>query len=124
MGDFMISTDEGVEQSILACYRELRQILQQTPKRQLNTDGSPYEPPMRFLHTRRPYTSTKGFVGLLPQHANPGDMMHPSLGGRTPYMLRAGEDGYHTLVGETYFHGIMYGQYLKDNPKIEMIRLR
>jgi hypothetical protein len=124
IGDLMISTEEGVEQSCLASYRELRRILQQIPKPQLNTDESPYEPFMRFLHTRRPYISTTGFVGLLPQHAKPGDVIYIFLGGRTPYVLRAREDKYHTLVGETYVHGIMYGQCMKDNPKIETIRLR
>jgi hypothetical protein len=124
IGDLMISTDEGVEQSCLASYRELRQTLQQDPKPQLNTNESPYEPFMRFLHTRRPYISTTGLVGLLPQHAKPGDVIYIFLGGRTPYVLRVREDGYHTLVGETYAHGVMYGQYMKDNPKIETIKLK
>jgi hypothetical protein len=43
IGDRMNSTDDGVEESCLASYRELRQILtarkhQQNPKYQLNTD--------------------------------------------------------------------------------------
>ena len=124
IGDRMISTEEGIEASCLASYRELRRTLQQNPKSQLNTDESPYEPFMRLLHTRRSYISTTGFVGLLPLHAKPGDVIYICLGSRTPYVLRAGEDGYHTLVRETYVHGILYGQYMKKDPKIETIRLK
>jgi hypothetical protein len=122
IGDRMNSTDDAVEKSCLASYRELRQILiarkqQQNPKQQLNTDESPYEPFMSFLHTQRPCISTTGFVGLLPVHAKPGDVICIFLGGRTPYVLGPAEEGYHTLVGETFVHGIMYGKYIKENPK-------
>jgi hypothetical protein len=129
IGYHMNSTDDGVEESCLASYLELRQILiarkqPQNPKQQLNTDKSPCEPFMRFLHTRRPYISTTGFVVLLPVYVNPRDVIYIFLGGRTPYVLRTAEEGYHTLVGESFVHGIMYGEYMKGNPKIEAVRLK
>jgi hypothetical protein len=129
IGDRMNSTDDGVEKSCLASYRELRQILiarkqQQNPKQQLNTDESPYEPFMSFLHTQRPCISTTGFVGLLPVHSKPGDVTCIFLGGRTPYVLGPAEEGYHTLVGETFVHGIMYGKYMKENPKTKAVSLK
>ncbi len=44
----------------------------------------------------------------------------------TPSLLRPvdGREGVYTLVGEVYVNGIMYGEFMKDGPKVKTITLK
>jgi hypothetical protein len=68
-----------------------------------------YETATEYLYGVRPFISDKGFVGLAPNHALPGDKICLILGAIVPYVLRAREEGFQ-LVGEAYVHGIMDGE--------------
>jgi hypothetical protein len=71
---------------------------------------SKYDGAMGFLYGVRPFLSEKGYVGLAPKHALPGDKVCVILGAIVPYVLRrVGEEGFE-LVGEAYVHGIMDGE--------------
>jgi hypothetical protein len=84
---------------------------------------------LKRLHSRRAFISETGYVGFCPAHARPGDEIVIFLGGYTPYTLRAagaGTDGNesHTLVGETYVHGIMFGELTRENPSFREFFLK
>lgn len=85
---------------------------------------SVYARQLRALHSRRPFISKTGFIGLAPMHVIPGDVICIFLRGRTPYVLRRQDDGVYELVGETYVHGVMYGEFMRENPVTETITLR
>ncbi|KZL73626.1 heterokaryon incompatibility protein [Colletotrichum tofieldiae] len=70
---------------------------------------------MKNLHTRRPFLSESGYVGLAPMHVQPGDQIVILLGGKTPYAVRETEAGYYELVGESFVHGAMFGELMTDN---------
>lgn len=64
--------------------------------------------------------SALGYLGLGPADSRPGDQIWLLAGGRTPYILRPldsssteGKKHFH-FVGESYVHGIMFGEAMKD----------
>lgn len=63
---------------------------------------------------RRAFLNTsKGYMGLGPESAEPGDLICVLLGGSVPYMLR--QIGHHyRFLGECYIHGIMDGEAMKE----------
>ena len=44
----------------------------------------------------------------------PSDLIVVFFGCHTPFILRTGEKGTHRLIGETYVHGIMDGESVKQ----------
>lgn len=60
--------------------------------------------------TRAPYVSEQGYWGLGSHSVAPGDEIWLLEGGRTPYILRRRWGMGWRLVGETYVHGLMYGE--------------
>jgi hypothetical protein len=70
-------------------------------------------------HTRRFFISERGSFGLAPMDARPGDQICVLFGGAMPYILRETSEEVsidyaqhicHSLVGETYVHGLMQGE--------------
>ncbi|KAH8793493.1 heterokaryon incompatibility protein-domain-containing protein [Hyaloscypha finlandica] len=80
---------------------------------------------LRLLHSRRPFISRTGLVGLAPSNVEVGDELCIFLGGKTPYIVSKRIDGVSRLRGETYVHGIMYGEFWAQcaNPDIKWIVL-
>jgi hypothetical protein len=78
---------------------------------------------MECLHFRRPFISQRGFVGLGPAGLEVGDVVVIFEGAKLPYLLRQlkidGEEGVWKLVGEAYVHGIMYGEFMKQERQTE-----
>ncbi|KAL9613631.1 MAG: hypothetical protein Q9167_001859 [Letrouitia subvulpina] len=76
---------------------------------------------MGRLRFRRPFISTKGYVGLGPVPTQVGDVIVTFLGAKFPYILRKSDsgDGTYTLVGETYVQGVMYGEFMRIGPETE-----
>jgi hypothetical protein len=113
----MHCTDPKSQKSCLTSYQQLLQTLNSTETQHdsnLDLSGtaaeeSTYTRWIKLLHSRKPFISQTGFVGLSPMHVTPGDVICVFLGGRTPYILRQREDSNYDLVGEAYAHGIMYG---------------
>lgn len=72
-------------------------------------------------HTRRFFISERGYFGLAPMDARPGDQICILFGGAMPYILRetleqiqvdSAQHNCHSLVGEAYVHGLMNGEGL------------
>jgi hypothetical protein len=132
IADRMHCTDPKSQKSCLTSYQQLLQTLNSTETQHdsnLDLSGtaaaeSTYTRWIRLLHSRKPFISQTGFVGLSPMHVIPGDVICVFLGGRTPYILRQREDSNYDLVGEAYVHGIMYGEFMEGNPDLEMITLQ
>ncbi|CZR62635.1 uncharacterized protein PAC_12532 [Phialocephala subalpina] len=61
----------------------------------------------RFSVTRR------GYVGFAPNGAMVGDLVCVFGGGAVPFVVRPKKGEIHSLVGECYIHGIMYGESLE-----------
>lgn len=78
---------------------------------------------MEYLHNRRPFLSTNGYVGLLPAHSKRGDLICIIFGAIVPFVLRKLDNGQYELIGEAYVYGIMDGEYLKTDPAREVFDL-
>jgi hypothetical protein len=66
------------------------------------------------LHNARFCITSKGYLGLAPHEAKVGDEIFVFYGGAVPFVLRpvSKEESTYTLIGESYIHGIMYGEVL------------
>jgi len=73
---------------------------------------------------RRPFLAKKGYVGLVPDHAKVGDVLAIFLCGKFPYVVRGDGDGTYKFIGDAYVHGIMYGEFTENGPRIEEFILR
>lgn len=64
-----------------------------------------------------------GFLGMVPDYFQDGDVVVIFLGGRIPHIIRRGESDFYELVGESYVHGIMQGKFMESQPKTQMFIL-
>lgn len=71
-------------------------------------------PVFRAVCGRRPFLTKKGYIGLGPAATSEGDYVCLLFGGQTPYLIRANGDGRWEFVGESYVHGIMDGEGIRD----------
>lgn len=55
----------------------------------------------------------KGYIGLGPGLVQKGDSIVVLLGGSTPYAIRPNGTSKYELLGESYVHGIMFGEALQ-----------
>ena len=84
---------------------------------------------LKNLHSRRPFVSETGYVGLAPSLALPGDQIVIFLGGKAAYVVRRtvteeSSGVYYRLVGECFAHGIMYGEHMELGPEVRTFLLR
>jgi Heterokaryon incompatibility protein (HET) len=70
---------------------------------------SEFEDLMAHARSRRLARTENGYLCLAPPRAEKGDAIALCKGGKTPLVVRL-EDGYWTLLGESYVHGIMKGE--------------
>jgi hypothetical protein len=70
-------------------------------------------------HGRRPFITTKGYLGLGPAAMQTGDIIVVIRGAELPLVLRQDSDGNTTLVGEAYVDGIMDGEVVATHPETE-----
>ncbi|KAF7541914.1 hypothetical protein G7054_g193 [Neopestalotiopsis clavispora] len=80
-------------------------------------------PYMACVHHRRMGRTSSGWLCLLPEGAQLGDIIILVCGGRTPLVIRPSNDGYYTLVGEAYIHGAMDGEAF-DKARCVDIKIR
>lgn len=69
------------------------------------------------------FVTSKGYLGLGPQHLQADDVVSIIQGAVTPFILRPTGDGRYQLVGEAYVHGIMDGEALTPETKMDVIEL-
>ncbi|KAL0256660.1 hypothetical protein SLS55_009056 [Diplodia seriata] len=62
------------------------------------------------LKRRRPFRTSRGFIGIGPEEIGEWDSLWIPLGADVPFVLREAEDGCWVVVGEAYVHGIMDGE--------------
>lgn len=81
---------------------------------------------LRALHSRRPFISKTGYVGLAPWNVDVGDKICIFLGSSTTYLLRevTNMPDFHSLVGESFTHGVMYGEFMDEGSEIEIFKVR
>ena len=56
----------------------------------------------------------KGYMGLGPSEMQNGDLVAVLLGGSVPFVLHVEKQEQFSLVGESYVHGFMNGEVLKE----------
>jgi hypothetical protein len=71
---------------------------------------------------RRPFITTRGYVGLAPWHSEPGDIICILYGCVVPFVLRRNGAGYQ-LIREAYVHGIMDGEFVEKDHDSETFDL-
>lgn len=85
---------------------------------------SSYQSIMQGTHDAKPFLLKGGkqgldnYVGLCPGETRPGDVVAILFGATVPFVLRPGpgaSEGGFKLVGETYVHGIMDGEYVQGD---------
>jgi len=65
-----------------------------------------------WVNGRRFFLSSSRQMGLAPYRAEAGDKVCVLFGSSYPVILRP-QEGYHTVVGDAYVHGIMYGEAME-----------
>ena len=98
-----------------------------------NSHGDPlryHNALVRVSQGRRFYSTSKNYIGTGPEAAQTGDQIWILYGGKVPFLLRpvAGEINRYQLLGESYVHGVMFGEAMeelksKPNTKISQICL-
>jgi hypothetical protein len=67
-------------------------------------------------------TTGRGRMGWVPKNSISGDVIAVLTGGRLPIVLRP-HNGYYTVVGDAYVHGIMNGEALESAGDLEYLEL-
>ncbi|KAK1775420.1 heterokaryon incompatibility protein [Copromyces sp. CBS 386.78] len=111
-----VSTDIEVYRRFLEFARDLGATLISDTALKIIDDGvmhSGYLNSLGSMSGKRPYLTEKGYLGMGPKHAEPGDLVVIFYGDIVAYVIRPapehGENMY-TLVGEAYCDGIMDGE--------------
>jgi hypothetical protein len=65
------------------------------------------------LMYRKLMTTVRGYLGLVPDIAELGDVICVLPGCSTPLIIRPGMGGYFNLIGECYVHGLMEGEVME-----------
>jgi hypothetical protein len=68
------------------------------------------------MNGRKYFVSASGYIGLVPDAAQEGDMMCIFMGGMTPFVIRPAGENY-KLIGARYVHGIMHGEAVAEFEK-------
>jgi hypothetical protein len=83
---------------------------------------------MNGICNRRFFISEKGYIGLAPATAAPGDKIAILFGGNVPYILRRNEHESSetseltwTFLGDSYVHGIMDGEVIDSRERGEVM---
>jgi hypothetical protein len=71
----------------------------------------------------RPFVSSRGYLGLGPLLLEPGNLVCIFFGANVPFILRKCQDSRYQLIGETYLHGIMDGEFMEQDPTPEIFEL-
>ena len=65
--------------------------------------------------TRVLASTTEGRLGWIPEKSQPGDMVCLIKGAPFPFIVRARDDGFYTIIGDAHIEGIMHGEAWPDN---------
>lgn len=76
-----------------------------------------------FGRGRRFFVTQAGLLGLGPDSAKVGDVVYIIPGASTPFVLRGNEKKQHQIIGESYVHGIMDGEFMQRKPKLVALNI-
>lgn len=68
---------------------------------------------------RKYFVSKEGYLGLGPGATTPEDLIVILFGLDMPFILRPAGDGRYRIIGESYLHGIMDGEFMNRRPVAE-----
>lgn len=121
LNSFAIPRNDNVEERSGATEEAMFRILWQPTLAKIDADlKNRY---LEFLcgvaRGRRPALTVRGRIGMVPDSAQPGDMLVVILGAPRPFVVRPvrGESNKtqrHILIGECYIHGVMDGEIVKE----------
>ena len=82
-----------------------------------------YQIAMGRVRAKRVMQTEKGFVGLAPRSAKLGDIVVIVPGASGPLIMRPGigDLSLHRIVGEAYVHGVMDGEFVSEETRVEML---
>jgi hypothetical protein len=112
--------------AVVESYVAFQQTIDKTKTDSLEKNR-PFWSPMNFgLGFRRFCVTAKGYFGLIPLEARPGDLVCILLGGDAPVILRRDRSyNRYFYVGDCYITGLMYGEALaNDDVRFEDLVLR
>ena len=115
---------EYCHQGYTATQEEIKQNKAKQPIKPFTPAQISYNTMMGWQRDRRPFCSVKGYVGLAPSDTLEGDVVVIFLGAKFPYVLRRNDDGTYSFIGESYVHGIMYGELMNSDLNFEDFTLR
>jgi hypothetical protein len=72
------------------------------------------------IHSRRMMETSKGYVGMTHAQSQAGDVITLLQGASVPIILRPCDGGY-KVIGESYVHGIMDGEYWNAQDEASMV---
>jgi hypothetical protein len=121
--DWVVSvttTNEGLEQHFLAKraanitldFRE--EIGEKNPESEMMDRVMEFSKANARCYNRRFYRSVGGRFGWGVDGIEAGDHICILYGASAPFILRPDKGGCHTLIGDTYIHGLMYGDGMKE----------
>ncbi|KAH8592030.1 heterokaryon incompatibility protein-domain-containing protein [Bisporella sp. PMI_857] len=118
--------DNSNDPDIVSARNEL--LISSIPLREMiknidNPAAMSYMAMMDTQKNRRPFVSSKGYIGLGPADMQAKDIICLFLGAKFPYILRSRKDGGFLFVGEAYCDGIMDGEFMDQNPVMETFKL-
>jgi hypothetical protein len=73
---------------------------------------------------RRPFITSRGYLGLGPVAMLPGDRVVVLFGAELPLILRRDNEGYYQVIGEAYVHGVMDGEVMTMGFKSKSFDIR
>jgi len=79
----------------------------------------------RMFFRRRFFVTTKGRLAVGPQVLTPGDRVFVIAGCRYPYVLRESDGGNnrYRILGEAYVQGIMFGEALEGEGRLQRVEI-
>jgi hypothetical protein len=118
--------DQKEEINFVKRYTNFMGLLNAAMQAEQAMDGSTTdEETLEFMHVlrsitrrRRFYTTVGGRIGIGPSNTEPGDQIRVIFFCSTPFLMRQALEGRCRLIGETYVHGLMYGEAIdmfRDN---------
>ena len=70
-----------------------------------------------FTANRQLAMTNRGYFGVVPRKSSVGDNICCFLSAGVPFVMREGDNGTYTLIGESYIYGLMEGEAFGDADK-------
>lgn len=95
------------------CSLQEDQLSDDTAQRLVSHEAAPFLALAERAALRRLARTEKGYLGLVPPIAQPGDAIALLKGARVPIILRQKETAWE-LIGDSYIHGVMFGEAFEE----------